>query len=66
MVLGMRDRAALACLTKLTFYCRAGEECWQLAHIVSCAQVHRLAEKQLLKDGTSSIAAGKAYFICGV
>ena len=66
MVLGTRDRATLACLTQRMFNCGAGNQCWQLAPVASCAQAHLLAEKCLLKEGKSSIAAGKAYFICGV
>eukprot|EP00731_Ephydatia_muelleri_P000091 Em0001g91a len=54
---GARDRM---------YYCGAGDECWQMAPVASCAQAHLLAEKQLLKGGKSATVAGKAYFISGV
>ena len=66
MILGTRDPFTLACLTQRMYYCGAGDECWQMAPVASCAQAHLLAEKQLLKGGKSATVAGKAYFISGV
>ena len=66
MVLGAKDRASSACLRQRMFYCGAGNECMQLAPVGASAQAHLLAEKQLLRDGERAIAAGRAYFICGI